>query len=230
MPQTEADTAIRTQNFGYYSSCYSQPDHYLPELYPAPAIPSNVKICAFSNTYIDLTNAIIGYMDASIDPNTGLPTMTIADALKLVEMPFSSTDCALPMVRALQARDQVDAFVVYTDSETFMGTIHPQAALEKYRSEMGKDQTRLIVVGMSANCLSIADPKDMNTLNLAGFDTATPRLINDFIASGSLMPPIQKQQQQQKPKQSQQAAAGGAAEAAARGGDDNDDEDFVMID
>jgi hypothetical protein len=29
----------------------------------------------------------------------------------------------------------------------------------------------------------------LNTLNLAGFDTATPRLINDFIAGNGLCPP-----------------------------------------
>ena len=145
-------------------------------------------------------------MDASIDPDTGLPTMTIADALKLVEMPFSSTDCALPMVRALEKREEVDAFVVYTDSETYMGKIHPQAALEQYRSEMGKRNTKLIVVGMTSNCLTIADPKDLNTLNLAGFDTATPRIINDFIATGSLLPP---QAEESKKKQ---ASSGGGAE------------------
>ena len=161
---------------------------YLPELYPSPAIPSNVTICAFSNTLTELTNAIVGYMDATIDPTTGLPTMSIDDALKLVEMPFSSTDCALPMVRALERREEVDAFVIYTDSETYMGKIHPQAALEQYRAAMGID-AKLIVVGMTSNCLTIADPKDLNTLNLAGFDTATPRLINDFIAGGSLCPP-----------------------------------------
>ena len=159
---------------------------YLPELYPPPAIPSNVTICAFSNTIIDITNAIIGYMDATTDPTTGLPTMTIDDALKLVEMPFSSTDCALPMIRALERKEQVDAFVIYTDSETYMGKIHPQVALEEYRRATGID-AKLIVVGMTSNCLSIADPKDLNTLNLAGFDTATPRIINDFI--GGFRPP-----------------------------------------
>jgi len=41
---------------------------------------------------------------------------------------------------------------------------------------------------MTSNCLTIADPKDLNTLNLAGFDTATPRIINDFIGGG-LIPP-----------------------------------------
>jgi hypothetical protein len=126
-------------------------------------------------------------MDASIDPATGLPTMTIADALKLVNMPFSSTDCALPMIRARENNEQVDAFVIYTDSETYMGRIHPQVALEEYRKASGIN-AKLIVVGMASNCLTIADPNDINTLNLAGFDTATPRIINDFIA-GSLLPP-----------------------------------------
>ena len=125
-------------------------------------------------------------MDATIDPNTGLPTMTIDDALKLVELPFSATDCSLPMIRALETKEQVDAFVIYTDNETFAGKIHPQAALEQYRAATGID-TKLIVVGMTSNCLTIADPKDLNTLNLAGFDTATPRLINDFI--GGVRPP-----------------------------------------
>ena len=173
---------------GYYSS---PTPAYLPELYPGSAIPSNVSICAFSNTLTELTNVIVGYMDATIDPATGLPTMTIDDALKLVELPFSATDCSLPMVRALENKERVDAFVIYTDSETYMGKIHPQAALEQYRAATGID-AKLIVVGMTSNCLTIADPKDLNTLNLAGFDTATPRLINDFI-SGGILPPSPSQ-------------------------------------
>ena len=194
---------------------------YLPELYPPPAIPSNVTICAFSSTIIDITNAVVGYMDATTDPATGLPTMTIDDALKLVELPFSSTDCALPMIRALENKEQVDAFVIYTDSETYMGKIHPQAALEQYRAATGID-AKLIVVGMTSNCLTIADPKDLNTLNLAGFDTATPRLINDFI-SGGLLPPTTQT------TLNQGSSAGGAG-GAGQGDDDTDDtDDFVML-
>ena len=154
-------------------------------------------------------------MDATIDPATGLPTMTIDDALKLVELPFSATDCSLPMVRALETKEHVDAFVIYTDSETYMGKIHPQAALEQYRAATGID-AKLIVVGMTSNCLTIADPKDLNTLNLAGFDTATPRLINDFI-SGGLCPPTRQQT-----TLNQGGARGG------QGADDDDDE-FVML-
>ena len=204
--------------YGSSSSSSSTAPIYLPELYPAPARQSNVTICAFSNTLTELTNAIVGYMDATSDPITGLPRMSIDDALKLVEMPFSSTDCALPIVRALENREPVDAFVIYTDSETYMGKIHPQAALEEYRRTMGID-AKLIVVGMTSNCLTIADPKDLNTLNLAGFDTATPRLINDFIAGGSLCPPPTTKPHQQQLQ-------------AQTNPDDDDDagDEFVMLD
>jgi 60 kDa SS-A/Ro ribonucleoprotein len=185
-PATATATATATRSsssYSYYGYNTPLPPAYLPELYPPPATPSNVTICAFSNTLTDLTNSIIGYMDATADPATGLPTMTISDALSLVNLPFSSTDCSLPMIHALKNKEQVDAFVIYTDSETYMGKIHPQAALEEYRQATGID-AKLIIVGMTSNCLTIADPKDMNTLNLAGFDTATPRLINDFISGG----------------------------------------------
>jgi len=215
-PDAEAAAAAARPSSSYYSytSSYTPPAPYLPELYPAPAIPSNVTICAFSNTLTELTNAIVGYMDATIDPTTGLPTMSIDDALKLVEMPFSSTDCALPMIRALENREPVDAFVIYTDSETYMGKIHPQVALEEYRRGMGIE-AKLIVVGMTSNCLTIADPKDLNTLNLAGFDTATPRIINDFIGGG-LAP---------APPQSRSAATTASAASAAQ-----EEDEFVILD
>ena len=192
IPEPTAPTRPASSSSFYgYGYTYTPPmtTAYLPELYPPPAIPSNVTICAVAHTLTELTNAVVGYMDATTDPATGLPTMTIADALTLVDLPFSSTDCALPMIRALENNEQVDAFVIYTDSETYMGNIHPQVALEQYRAATGIN-AKLIVVGMTSNCLTIADPKDLNTLNLAGFDTATPRLINDFI-SGGILPPAQ---------------------------------------
>jgi hypothetical protein len=130
------------------------------------------------------------------------------------------------MVRALENREPVDAFVIYTDSETYMGKIHPQVALEEYRRGMGIN-AKLIVVGMTSNCLTIADPNDLNTLNLAGFDTATPRIINDFIA-GTLLPTPAP-----KPAAAQGAAQGAAAANQKSGGDNDgseDDEEFVLLD
>lgn len=98
-------------------------------------------------------------------------------------LPFGGTDCALPMLWALQNNVEVDAFEVYTDSETWAGAIHPHEALERYRQKMGRD-AKLIVVGMTATDFTIANPDDTGMLDVVGFDTAAPTIMADFIREG----------------------------------------------
>ena len=97
-------------------------------------------------------------------------------------LPFGGTDCALPMIYALEHRMEVDLFEVYTDNETWAGHIHPVQALERYRRETGIP-AKLVVVGMTATGFSIADPNDAGMLDVVGFDTATPELVSDFARS-----------------------------------------------
>ncbi len=92
---------------------------------------------------------------------------------------FGATDCALPMLYAQAREIPVDVFVVYTDSETWAGAIHPVEALRSYRAASGIP-AKLVVVGMVSNGFSIADPTDGGMLDVVGFDTATPALIADF--------------------------------------------------
>ena len=99
-------------------------------------------------------------------------------------LPFGGTDCALPMLYAQAHKREIDTFVIYTDSETWAGDIHPVQALRDYRHASGID-ARLVVVGMVSNGFSIADPNDPGMLDVVGFDTATPQLISDF-ARGAL--------------------------------------------
>jgi len=133
-----------------------------------------VAVEGAENVYIRGFSTTLYNFDGKIRPE-----MSIQDAIRATSVTFGATDCALPMVAALRERLHVDVFVVYTDSETYAPTMHPQVALEEYRTQMGID-AKLIVVGMVANSLSIANPADPNTLNLAGFDTATPELIGMF--------------------------------------------------
>jgi 60 kDa SS-A/Ro ribonucleoprotein len=92
---------------------------------------------------------------------------------------FGGTDCALPMLDALERELAVDCFVVLTDSETWFGGIHPVEALKRYRAETGI-AAKLAVVGMISNGFSIADPEDAGMLDVIGFDTAAPGVIADF--------------------------------------------------
>ncbi len=99
-------------------------------------------------------------------------------------LPFGGTDCSLPLLYALDRGLDVDHFVVYTDSETWAGTIHPAQALRRYRERTGIP-ARLTVVAMVPNGFSIADPDDAGMLDVVGFDTAAPQLMADF-AGGRL--------------------------------------------
>jgi 60 kDa SS-A/Ro ribonucleoprotein len=120
-----------------------------------------------------------------ITPLAISPRQRLDDAVNEVsDLPFGGTDTALPMLYALAKEREVDTFVIYTDSETWAGDIHPTQALRDYRRASGID-ARLVVVGMVSNGFSIADPADPGMLDVVGFDTATPQLISDF-ARGAL--------------------------------------------
>jgi 60 kDa SS-A/Ro ribonucleoprotein len=107
--------------------------------------------------------------------------MTLDQFITATNAPFGATDCSLPMRRAIDEGLNVDVFIIMTDSETFAGAMHPQVALENYRKHANKPNAKLIVVGMTANSLTIADPNDRNTLNLAGFDASMPEIIAMFV-------------------------------------------------
>lgn len=130
-------------------------------------VEKDYEIRAFSREYVNL--------DIS-------PRQRMDDVLRAMHMPFGGTDCSLPMLWALENNREFDAFIVYTDNETWAGRMHPVEALKKYRNKTGIN-AKLIVVGMTATEFSIADPNDLGSLDVVGFDTATPNLISNFIAA-----------------------------------------------
>jgi len=108
------------------------------------------------------------------------PRQRLTDALSVTSSyVFGATDCALPMTWALHSNLEVDTFVIYTDNETYAGSVHPFQALQQYREQTGI-AARLAVVGMASTGFSIANPDDSGMLDVAGFDSATPQLLADF--------------------------------------------------
>lgn len=123
---------------------------------------------------------VVGFADTLV-PLPLSPSMRLDDAVRAVSgLPFGATDCAQPMLYALERGLSVDAFVVYTDSETWAGAIHPAQALRQYRERTGI-AAKLVVVGLVSNGFSIADPADAGMLDVVGFDAAAPAMIADFV-------------------------------------------------
>lgn len=108
------------------------------------------------------------------------PRQRLDDVLRNISgLAFGRTDCSLPMKYAMRHQLDVDTFIVYTDNETYAGHSHPYQALEEYRQKSGID-AKMIVVGMTATDASIANPDDPLSMDVAGFDSGVPKLINDF--------------------------------------------------
>lgn len=129
----------------------------------------NWHVMAFSNSFVPL----------DITAKQSLDTIL----RKTANLPFSGTDCSLPMVYAMKNRLEVDVFAVYTDNETWAGRIHPMQALRDYRRHSGIN-AKLVVAGMTSTGFSIADPNDAGSLDVVGFDSNAPSIIADF-ARGS---------------------------------------------
>jgi 60 kDa SS-A/Ro ribonucleoprotein len=120
--------------------------------------------------------------DPGITPVNISPRQRLDDVVKATSaIPMGGTDCALPMKWAMQHKVQADVFVVYTDSETWAGTPHPAEALRHYRDKMGIP-AKMIVVGMTSNGFSLADPDDAGMMDVVGFDVAVPQVMSDFVS------------------------------------------------
>jgi len=140
----------------------------------------NHQFVAFTNGSYPSMHSAHGY-NSGLTPLAVSPRRRLDDVVRSISaLPFGGTDCALPMVEALKQRWPVDAFLVFTDNETWAGNVHPAQALRAYRERMGI-AAKLVVVAMASNGFSIADPDDGGMLDVVGFDAATPQVVADFI-------------------------------------------------
>lgn len=132
--------------------------------------------------------AFNGHRNYSGDDPVGLLPMDVSPRQRLDDvirtfrnMPHGGTDASLPMLWAAKHNVPVDTFVIYTDNDTWAGSIHPFQALEQYRQKMGIP-ARMAVVATQATNYSIANPKDPGMLDVSGFDASVPQLLSDFSA------------------------------------------------
>jgi 60 kDa SS-A/Ro ribonucleoprotein len=139
-----------------------------------------------NHAFVAFTAAAGGYGGQWGGGQSGITQLAISPRQRLDDVvrevsrhPMGGTDCALPMIWAQKQRVDIDTFVIYTDNETWAGSVHPAQALRAYRQARGIP-AKLIVVGMTSNGFTIADPMDAGMLDVAGFDTATPPVISDF--------------------------------------------------
>uniref|UniRef100_A0A8C2EV03 Ro60, Y RNA binding protein n=1 Tax=Cyprinus carpio TaxID=7962 RepID=A0A8C2EV03_CYPCA len=113
---------------------------------------------------------IVVFSEGSVRPCAVSSDMTFMQvAAQLIQTPGGSTDCALPITWASENDKTVDVFIIFTNNQTF-GRENPADTLKTYRQKIGLF-SKLIVCGLIASSLSVADPEDRGMLDICGFDS-----------------------------------------------------------
>ena len=145
---------------------------------PCEASTALSMITAASESKCDIMGFSYDFRPLNISPHRRLDD----NMREACDRNFGSTDCSLPMVWAMQEKREYDVFIIYTDSETnSFSSTHPSRALQMYRNKMNLPHAKLIVMGMTSNGFTIADPNDNGMLDVVGFDSSVPQIIREFV-------------------------------------------------
>ena len=97
---------------------------------------------------------------------------------------FGATDASVAYDRAIKNKFKADVICFWTDSESWAGRKHPSVALKEYRQKVNPN-VKAVYVTLAPYRISLVDPKDKDSWDLAGFDPGVPRLIQ-MLATGEL--------------------------------------------
>jgi 60 kDa SS-A/Ro ribonucleoprotein len=103
---------------------------------------------------------------------------------KALALNWGSTDCGMPYKDALARGEDYDVFINITDNDTNSGG-SPHQTLREYRQKTGV-AAKQIVIATYNSPFTIADPDDAGSLDLAGFDAASPAIVADFATDGKV--------------------------------------------
>jgi 60 kDa SS-A/Ro ribonucleoprotein len=118
---------------------------------------------------------------AKLTPLDISPKDRLDQAVKKISgLSFGGTDCSLPMRWAQANKKQFDAFILYTDGETWAGPEHPTESLRNYRIATGIP-AKSAVIAFTATEFTIADPNDAGQIDFIGFDASAPSVLSSFI-------------------------------------------------
>ncbi len=97
---------------------------------------------------------------------------------------FGGTDASVAYDWMIQHKFYADVVCFWTDCESWAGRRHPSQALAEYR-RLVNPNVKAVYVTLAPYQISLVDPQDPLSWDMAGFDPGAPRLIQ-MLATGEL--------------------------------------------
>ncbi len=97
---------------------------------------------------------------------------------------FGGTDATVALNWMIRHNFKADIICFWTDNQTWVGSKHPCRALAEYRQKVNP-KIKAVYVSLAAYNITLVDPNDENSWDIAGFDPGTPRLIQ-MLAKGEI--------------------------------------------
>ncbi|MBN3872610.1 TROVE domain-containing protein [Nostoc sp. JL33] len=89
---------------------------------------------------------------------------------------FGGTDASVAYDWMIKNKFKADVVCFWTDSESWAGNKHPSQALKEYRKKVNPN-VKAVYVTLTPYQITLVDPEDSLSWDLAGFDPGTPRII-----------------------------------------------------
>ena len=97
---------------------------------------------------------------------------------------FGATDASAAYDWAIKNKFKADVICFWTDSESWAGRKHPSVALKEYRQKINPN-AKAVYVTLTPYRITLVDPQDNLSWDMAGFDPGIPRLIQ-MLAKGEI--------------------------------------------
>ncbi|MDZ8051573.1 MAG: TROVE domain-containing protein [Aulosira sp. ZfuVER01] len=97
---------------------------------------------------------------------------------------FGGTDASVAYDWMIKNKFKADVVCFWTDNESWAGSKHPSQALTQYRQKVNPN-AKAVYVTLAPYNITLVDPQDPLSWDLAGFDPGTPRIIQ-MLATGEL--------------------------------------------
>jgi 60 kDa SS-A/Ro ribonucleoprotein len=139
---------------------------------------------ALASAKAELNYMIRGFSTKFIDLKITRSDSFSSAIRKTSNQNFGGTDASAAFNWMIGNNCYADVICLWTDCESWAGSKHPTQALAEYRQKVNPN-AKAIYISLVPNHITLVDPKDPNSWDIAGFDPSTPRSIQS-IASGEI--------------------------------------------